>query len=107
MPGKARINLAGRNHEVLEEICNRITSIAEKYGVAYSGPVPLPTKKLKVPVMKTPSGQGTGHGNATWDHYEMRIHKRLVEMEANKRALRRIMGTDIPEDVNIEIELEE
>ncbi|MFP4115842.1 MAG: 30S ribosomal protein S10 [Candidatus Aenigmatarchaeota archaeon] len=107
MPGKARINLAGRNHEVLEEICSRITSIAEKYGVAYSGPIPLPTKELKVPVMKTPSGQGTGHGNATWDHYELRIHKRLIEMEANKRALRRIMGTDIPEDVNIEIELEE
>ncbi|MFP4045491.1 MAG: 30S ribosomal protein S10 [Candidatus Aenigmatarchaeota archaeon] len=107
MAGKAKIKLTGKKHEALEGICDRVKDIAEKYGVALSGPIPLPTKKLKVPVMKTPSGQGTGHGNATWEHYEMRIHKRLIEMEANKRALRRIMGIDIPEEVNIEIELED
>lgn len=107
MSGKAKIKLSGKKHESLQNICSRVEDIADKYGVAFSGPIPLPTKKLKVPTMKTPSGQGTGHGNATWEHYEMRIHKRLIEMEANKRALRRIMGIDIPEEVNIEIELED
>lgn len=107
MAGKARINLASKDYKVLEEICDKIERIADKHGASMSGPVPLPTKKLRVPVMKTPSGQGTGHGNATWDHYEMRIHKRLIEIGADKRALRRIMGIDIPEDVSIEIELDE
>jgi small subunit ribosomal protein S10 len=69
------------------------------------GPVPLPTKKLKVTTLKTPCGDGTGHGNATFDKWEMRIHKRLVDVQADDRALRQIMRVNIPEGIHIEIKL--
>ena len=52
----------------------RIEEIATKYGVSCRGPIPLQTTKLRVRTLKTPCGVGTGHGNATWDRWEMRRH---------------------------------
>ncbi|MFQ6084326.1 MAG: 30S ribosomal protein S10, partial [Candidatus Aminicenantia bacterium] len=79
--------------------------ITEKFGVAMHGPIPLPTKKLKVTTMKTPCGDGTGHGNATWDRWEMRIHKRVIDISADERTLRQIMRVTVPDGVNISITL--
>ena len=103
----ARIKLAGRNIDELITICNEIKEIAKKYGVSVRGPMPLPTKKLRVQTLKTPCGDGTGHGNATWDRWEMRIHRRIVDIGANERALRQVVRIPIPEDVKIDIELKE
>lgn len=99
---RARIRLSGTNPSQLDSICSHIKEIAEKTGVSISGPVPLPTKKLIVPVRKSPDGEGT----ATWDHWEMRVHKRLVDMDADERALKRLMRIEVPREVNIEIVLE-
>jgi small subunit ribosomal protein S10 len=101
----ARVKLAGKNQKELEEICRQIKEIAEKYGVSTRGPIPLPTKKLKVTTLKTPCGDGTGHGNATYDRWEMRIHKRIIDIGANERALRQVVRIPIPEGVKIDIEL--
>lgn len=105
MTSKARIKLTGKDAKTLDELCKQIKDVAEKFGVSVKGPVPLPTKKLNVPVLKTPCGNGTGHGNATWDHWEMRIHKRLIDLDADDRALRQLMRIQVPDGVNIEIVL--
>jgi small subunit ribosomal protein S10 len=104
---RARIKLLSTDVKKLEEVCRQIKEIAEKHGIAVRGPVPLPTKKLRVVTMKTPCGDGTGHGNATWDRWEMRIHKRLIDIIADDRTLRHIMRIPIPDGVNISIELKE
>ena len=101
MPQTARIRLSGINLKQLEGVCAQIEDIASKTGAHLKGPIPLPTKKLSVPVRKTPCGAGT----ATWDHWEMRVHKRLIDVEANERALKQLMRIQIPDGVNIEIRL--
>ena len=58
-------------------------------------------KRLKVPVRKSPSGDGT----ETWDRWEMRVHKRLIDIPADERTMRQIMRVRVPDGVNIEIEL--
>ncbi len=98
---QARIKLTGIDHRKLESVCTQVKDIAEKTGVALSGPIPLPTHKLKIPVRKSPSGDGT----ATWERWEMRIHKRLIDIEADERTMRQIMRVNVPDGVNIEIEL--
>ena len=103
----ARIKLSSTDLTQLDIICKEIKMIAEKTGISIAGPIPLPTKKLRVSVLKTPCGDGTGHGNATFDKWEMRVHKRIVDVGANERALRQIMRVNIPENVQIEIELKE
>ncbi len=99
---KARIRLSGLNPKDLDRICQQIKEIALKTGVEISGPVPLPTKRLVVPVRKAPDGEGS----ETYDHWELRVHKRLIDIAADERALRQIMRIQVPKDVNIEIVLE-
>ena len=103
----ARIKLAGKDPKELDGVCVEIKDIAEKLGVAVAGPIPLPTKKLRVPVMKTPCGDGMhrGGGGGNWETWEMRIHKRVLDVGANDRVLRQITRIRIQRDVKIEIEL--
>ncbi|MBC7218972.1 MAG: 30S ribosomal protein S10 [Hadesarchaea archaeon] len=98
---KARIRLASVDPKKLEEVCKQIVGIAERVGVKISGPVPLPTRRIVIPTKKAPDGEGT----ITWDRWELRIHKRLIDMQADERALRQIMRVQVPEEVSIAIEL--
>ena len=75
--------------------------MTEKTGVKVRGPQPLPTKKLKIVTRKAPSGQGTN----TYDRYEMRVHRRLIDMNADDRTMRQLMKLQVPEDVFIEVNL--
>jgi small subunit ribosomal protein S10 len=103
----ARIKLSGKNPNGLNEICDEIRDIAKRFGVSYRGPIPLPTKILKVTTMKTPCGDGTGHGNATYDKWEMRIHKRVLDVQADQRALRQIMRVNVPQGIHMSIQLKD
>ena len=98
---KARIKIASTEIEKVNQTCQYITDIAEKTGVDIKGPIPLPTKKLKLTTRKSPDGEG----KATWERYEMRVHKRIIDIGTNERALRLIMRVPIPEGLNIEIEM--
>ncbi len=98
---KARIKLASTDIEKLNHVCEQIIDIARRVGIEKSGPIPLPTKRIKVVTRKSPDGEGT----ATFDRWEMRIHKRLIDIKADDRALRQLMRIQIPEEVSIEIEL--
>jgi len=101
MVQKARIRLTSIDHKKLDEVCREIKEISEKVGVKVSGPIPLPTRKIHCPTRKTPCGEGT----ATWDRFELRVHKRLIEVEANERLMRRIMRVRSHDDVYVEINL--
>ncbi len=87
--------------DALKSVCEQIENVTKTQGIRKNGPIPLPTKRLRVPVLKAPSGQGT----ATWAKFEMRIHKRLFEIVANERSMHLIMKIQIPESVLVEIEL--
>jgi len=101
MTQRARIKLASIDIDKINQICSNIKEIADKTGVDLRGPIPLPTKKLKVTTRKSPCGNGT----ATWERYEMRVHKRLIDLGADERTLRLVMRVPIPEGLNIEIEM--
>ncbi len=100
---KVRIKINSANIDNLNKICNSIKESAKRAGVVISGPVPLPTKKLKITTRKSPCGDGT----ATFDRYEMRIHKRLIEFPTNEKILHSIMKMHIPKDINIKIEMKD
>ncbi len=101
MAQRARIKLASTDIEKINQVCEYIKDISSKTGVPIRGPIPLPTKRLKITTRKTPCG----NGKATWDRYEMRIHKRLIDLGVDERSLRLVMRVPIPEGLNIEIEM--
>src|SRR3989339_2243402 len=98
---KARIKLASIDINKVNEVCSYIKDIAEKTGVDMRGPIPLPTKRLKLTTRKGPDGRGT----STFDRFEMRIYKRVIDLGLDERALRLVMRVPIPEGLNIEIEM--
>ena len=98
---KARISLASADIDQMNEICEAIQDIASKTKVKLSGPITLPTKRLKLTTRKSPDGEG----KASWERYEMRVHKRLIDLGVDEKALRLIMRVPIPEQVNISIEM--
>ena len=101
MARRARIKLTSTDTDKLEGVCNEIKGIAKRIGVRIVGPIPLPTKKLVVPTRRTPCGDGSD----TWDRYEMRVHKRLIEIDARDRVMRSIMRIRVPNEVYIEMEI--
>ena len=96
-----RVKLNSIDIEMLNNICNSIKELAKKSGVVISGPIPLPTKRLKITTRKSPCGNGT----ATFDRFEMRIHRRLIDLPANEKVLHGIMRLQIPKNVSIKIEV--
>jgi len=101
MAQRARISLSGTDPEKVDSVCTQIKQISTRTGVAIRGPIPLPTKRLQVPCRKSPDGEGS----ETWDRWEMRIHNRLIDLDADERALRQLMRIQVPDGVNIEIVL--
>ena len=101
MARRARIKLTSTDAEKLHGVCDEIKDIAKRIGVKLVGPIPLPTKKLVVPTRRTPCGDGSN----TWDRYEMRVHKRLIEIDARDRVMRSIMRIRVPNEVYIEMEI--
>src|SRR5207253_8136251 len=92
MAQKARISLSGTDPKKVDNVCQQIKLISERTGVAMAGPIPLPTKRLVVLVRKSPDGEGS----ETWDRWEMRIHRRLIDLDADERALRQLMRIQVP-----------
>ena len=84
---KARIKIASTDIDKVNEVCSYIKDIAEKTGVEMRGPIPLPTKRLKVTTRRSPCGEG----KATWERFEMRVHKRLIDLGIYERALPFVM----------------
>ena len=100
---KVRIKLKSMSIEDLNKICGEIKEIATKAGILVSGPIPLPTKKLKITTRKSPCGDGT----ATFDNFEMRIHSRVIDLPADDRVLHAVMRLYIPRNITIKIEMKE
>lgn len=99
MAAKARISLTGTEPTKVDSVCKQIKMISERTGVDIRGPIPLPTRRLKVPMRKSPDGEGS----ETYDRWEMRVHKRLIYLDADERALRQLIRINVPDGVNIEI----
>ena len=97
----ARIRLSSSDPEQLNTIIEQIKEIASKTGVSLAGPIPLPTKRLKVSTRTAPDGRG----RELFETWEMRIHKRVIDLPVDERALRLIMRIPMPKDVNVEVEI--
>jgi small subunit ribosomal protein S10 len=96
-----RIKLISRNKDDVVKIAKQIIEIAKTVGIKFKGPIPLPTKVLNISTRKTPCGDGSH----TYEHWEMRIHKWLVEIDGSEQALRQLMRITVPDTVQIEMTL--
>ena len=95
---RIRITLTSRNVKNLEKVCSELKKVAQDKKLKVSGPVRLPTKKLRITTRKSPSGEGTN----TWDCFEMRIHKRLLDFHAQSEVVKQITNVSLEPGVEVE-----
>ena len=101
MAQPARVKLTSVSLSKLGGVCTEIMNIGKKTGVNVKGPIPLHVKRLNVVTRKSPCGSGT----ETYEKWEMKIHRRIIDISADDKAIRQLMRLKIPDNVYIELSL--
>eukprot|EP00210_Caulerpa_lentillifera_P006861 g6558.t1 len=96
---RIRITLTSRDVKNLEKVCAELITGAKQKGLNVKGPVRIPTKTLRITTRKSPCGEGTN----TWDRFEMRIHKRLIDLHASVDVVKQITSISIEPGVEVEV----
>ncbi|GAB2294091.1 40S ribosomal protein S20-1 [Dionaea muscipula] len=96
---RIRITLTSRNVKHLEKVsCDLIRGAKDKQ-LKVKGPVRMPTKVLNITTRKSPCGEGTN----TWDRFEMRIHKRIIDLFSSPDVVKQITSISIEPGVEVEV----
>ena len=98
---KAKIILKGESPEDLTKVIDQIKDLSRTLNMKVTGPIPMPRKRLRIDPRRTPCGDGSD----TYEHWEKRISKRLVIVEADEKMIRQILRVKVPDSVFVKISL--
>uniref|UniRef100_A0A8C9I8V3 Small ribosomal subunit protein uS10 n=1 Tax=Piliocolobus tephrosceles TaxID=591936 RepID=A0A8C9I8V3_9PRIM len=98
-----RCSLSPRNKSVRKprssHVCADLIRGAKEKNLKVKGPVRMPTKTLRITTRKTPCGEGS----KTWDRFQMRIHKRLIDLHSPSEIVKQITSISIEPGVEVEV----
>lgn len=96
-----RIRLKAYDHQLIDQAAEKIVDTAKRSGAAVSGPIPLPTKREIVTILRSP------HVNKdSREQFERRTHKRLIDViKPSPKTVEALTTLDLPAGVEIEIKL--
>ena len=98
---KIRIRLKAYDHELIDQSAEKIIETAKRNGAAVSGPIPLPTRKEVVTILRAVHKYKDSR-----EQFERRTHKRLIDiLNPNQKTVESLMSLDLPAGVEIEIKL--
>ena len=98
---KIRIKLKAYEHNLIDQSAERIVETAKRTGARVSGPIPLPTEKEIITILRSPHKD-----KDSLEQFERRTHKRLIDIHnPNARTVDAMMKLDLPAGVEIEIKL--
>ena len=98
---KMRIRLKAYDHTVIDQAAEKIVETAKRSGAQVSGPIPLPTKKEVVTILRAVHKYKDSR-----EQFERRTHKRLIDiLNPNQKTVEALMSLDLPAGVEIEIKL--
>lgn len=96
-----RIRLKAYDHQVIDQSAEKIVETAKRTGAAVSGPIPLPTKKEVVTILRAVHKYKDSR-----EQFERRTHKRLIDiLNPNQKVVESLMSLELPAGVEIEIKL--
>ena len=96
-----RIRLKAYDHQVIDQSAEKIVETAKRTGATVSGPIPLPTKKEVVTILRAVHKYKDSR-----EQFERRTHKRLIDvLNPTQKAVEALMSLDLPAGVDIEIKL--
>ena len=96
---KIRIKLKAYDHQLIDQSAKKIVETAERTGAKVAGPIPLPTKKEIVTILRAVHKYKDSR-----EQFEMRTHKRLIDiLDAQPKTVEALMSIELPAGVEIEI----
>ena len=96
-----RITLKAYDHQLVDQSASKIIETVKKTGAKVSGPVPLPTKKEVVTILRAVHKYKDSR-----EQFEMRTHKRLIDVISPKQKTTEALGKlDLPAGINVEIKV--
>ena len=95
---KIRIKLAAYDHELVDLAARRIVDTMQKSGAKISGPIPLPTEKEIVTILRSPHKDKDSR-----EQFEIRTHKRIIDIYSPNAKL--LDSVHLPAGVDIKIKL--
>ncbi|KAJ1611754.1 putative 40S ribosomal protein S20 [Cryptosporidium canis] len=96
---KIRITLSSKNLKSIERVCADLVQSAKQKDLKVTGPVRMPVKTLRITTRKSPCGEGS----KTWDRYEMRIYKRVIDLYSSSDVVKQITSINIDAGVEVEV----
>ena len=98
---KIRIRIKGYDHALVDQSAEKIVETAKRTGARVSGPVPLPTEKEIVTIIRAVHKYKDSR-----EQFEYRTHKRLIDIiKPSKACVEALMSTDLPAGVDFNVEL--
>lgn len=98
---KIRIKLKAYEHNLIDQSASKIVESAKRTGARVSGPIPLPTEKEIVTILRAPHKYKDSR-----EQFEIRTHKRLIDiLQPSAKTVDALMKLDLPAGVDIEIKL--
>lgn len=98
---KIRVRLQAYDHKVLDTACGKIVTAITKTGASVVGPVPLPTEKQVVTILRA-----VFKDKDSREQFEIRTHKRIIDIvNPNSETIDALRKLDLPSGVDIDIKL--
>ena len=96
---KIRVKLTSYDHTLIDTAAEKIVEVAKRNGAAVSGPVPLPTKREIITILRAVHKYKDSR-----EQFETRTHKRLVDiLNPQQKTIEALMSLELPAGVEIEI----
>ena len=98
---KMRIRLKAYDHQLIDQAAERIVEAAKRTGADVAGPIPLPTEKKVVTILRAVHKYKDSR-----EQFERRTHKRLIDIRnPEQKTIEALTNLDLPAGVDVEIKL--
>ena len=96
---KIRLTVTSSKLRNLQSVCNNLIQRLKKGKIDVRGPIPMPRKRLRVTTRRAPCGNGT----ETYDHFELRVHKRVIDFKGTAESVKEVTKVALEPDVQVEV----
>ena len=99
--GRIRVRLKAYDSTILDQSCQKILDTAVRTGAGVIGPIPLPTKKTKFAINKSPFTDKDSR-----EHFQVEVHKRLIDiMKPTPKTIDSLMHLELPAGVDVSVKM--
>ncbi|EAY06958.1 ribosomal protein S10p/S20e, putative [Trichomonas vaginalis G3] len=96
---KIRLTITSSKLPNLQRVVGNLMGKLKKGNLEVRGPIPMPRRRLRITTRRAPCGNGT----ETYDHFELRIYKRVIDFQGTAEAVKQVTQIALEPDVHVEV----